>query len=105
MSVSERVREFALLRLAGATRRQVLGMLRTEALSVLLLATALGSAIALAVLTAFSVGMTGEAAPAVTPLVYVAVVALAGLLALVANALPGRVALRVRPVTVATAKE
>ncbi|MDX3756919.1 ABC transporter permease [Streptomyces sp. AK02-04a] len=105
MSVAERVREFALLRLAGATRRQVLGMLRTEALSVLLLATALGSGIALAVLTAFSVGMTGEAAPAVTPLVYVAVVALAGLLALVATALPGRVALRVRPVTVATAKE
>ncbi|MFF2430381.1 ABC transporter permease [Streptomyces mirabilis] len=105
MSVSERVREFALLRLAGATRRQVLGMLRTEALSVLLLATALGSGIALAVLTAFSVGMTGEAAPAVTPLVYVAVVALAGLLALVATALPGRVALRVRPVMVATAKE
>lgn len=105
MSVSERVHEFALLRLAGATRRQVLGMLRTEALSVLLLATALGSGIALAVLTAFSVGMTGEAAPAVTPLVYVAVVALAGLLALVATALPGRVALRVSPVTVATAKE
>ncbi|MET7896019.1 ABC transporter permease [Streptomyces mirabilis] len=105
MSVSERVREFALLRLAGATRRQVLGMLRTEALSVLLLATALGSGIALAVLTAFSVGMTGEAAPTVTPLVHVAVVALAGLLALVATALPGRVALRVSPVTVATAKE
>lgn len=63
MSVSERVREFAMLRLAGATRRQVLRMLRTEALSVLLLATALGSGIALAVLTAFSVGMTGSAAP------------------------------------------
>lgn len=105
MSVSERVREFGLLRLAGATRRQVLRMLRTETLSVLLLATALGSGIALAVLTAFSVGMTGRAAPAITPLVYVAVVAAAGLLALVATALPGRVALRVRPVAVATAKE
>ncbi|MFF8591190.1 FtsX-like permease family protein [Streptomyces sp. NPDC015220] len=105
MSVSERVREFALLRLAGATRRQVLRMLRTEALSVLLLATVLGSGIALAVLTAFSVGMTGRAAPAVTPLLYVAVVAVAGLLALVATALPGRAALRVRAVTVATAKD
>ncbi|WP_369249620.1 ABC transporter permease [Streptomyces sp. R41] len=105
MSVSERVREFAMLRLAGATRRQVLRMLRTETLSVLLLATALGSGIALAVLTAFSVGMTGSAAPAVTPLVYVTVVAVAGVLALVATALPGRVALQVRPVTVATAKE
>ncbi|MFI5796975.1 ABC transporter permease [Streptomyces sp. NPDC051677] len=105
MSVSERVREFALLRLAGATRRQVLRMLRTEALSVLLLAAALGTAVALAVLTAFSIGMTGRAAPAVVPLVYATVVAGAGLLALVATALPGRVALRVRAVTVATAKE
>ncbi|KOX08482.1 FtsX-like permease family protein [Streptomyces sp. NRRL B-3648] len=105
MSVAERIREFALLRLAGATRRQVLRMLRTEALSVLLLATSVGTGIALAVLTAFSVGMTGRAAPAVTPLLYVGVVAVAGLLALVASAVPGRVALRVRPVTVATAKE
>ena len=105
MSVSERVREFALLRLAGATRRQVLRMLRTEALSVLLLATVLGSTVALAVLTAFSVGMTGRAAPAVAPLAYTVVVAGAGLLALVATALPGRVALRVPAVTVATAKE
>ncbi|MER5429112.1 ABC transporter permease [Streptomyces sp. NPDC002588] len=105
MSVSERVREFALLRLAGATRRQVLRMLRTEALSVLLLATALGSAVALAVLTAFSVGMTGRAAPSVAPLGYAVVVAVAGLLALVATAVPGRVALRVRAVTVATARE
>lgn len=105
MSVSERVREFALLRLAGATRPQVLRMLRLEALSVLLLATALGSAIAAAVLTAFSLGMTGRAAPTVAPLLYVTVVAAAGLLALTATALPGRVALRVRPVTAVTAKE
>ncbi len=105
MSVSERVREFALLRLAGATRRQVRGMLRAEALSVLLIATALGSGIALAVLTAFSVGMTGSAAPVVLPLLYVAVVAVAGLLALTATALPGRTALKPLPVSVATAKE
>ncbi|WP_369190468.1 ABC transporter permease [Streptomyces sp. R08] len=105
MSVAERVREFALLRLAGATRRQVLRMLRAEALSVLLLATALGSGIALAVLTAFSVGMTGRAAPSVEPLLYLTVIAVAGTLALVATALPGRVALRVRAVTVATARQ
>ncbi|MFB0615386.1 FtsX-like permease family protein [Streptomyces sp. AGS-58] len=105
MSVAERVREFALLRLAGATRRQVLRMLRTEVLAVLLLATSLGSGIALAVLTAFSVGMTGRVAATVTPLLYAAVVAAAGLLALVAAAVPGRAALRVRAVTVATAQE
>ncbi|WP_405661948.1 FtsX-like permease family protein [Streptomyces sp. RK9] len=105
MSISERAREFALLRLAGATRRQVLRMLRTEALAVLLLATVLGSGIALAVLTGFSVGMTGAAAPAVLPLVLAAVVGVAGLLALTATALPGRAALKPRPVTLATARE
>ncbi|MQY38301.1 hypothetical protein SRB17_63140 [Streptomyces sp. RB17] len=105
MSVAERVREFGLLRLAGATRRQVLRMLRTETLSVVFLAASLGSGIALAVLTAFSVGMTGRAAPSVTPLLYVTVVGTAGLLALVASAVPGRAALRVLAVTVATAKE
>ncbi|CAM5438164.1 FtsX-like permease family protein OS=Streptomyces alboniger OX=132473 GN=CP975_26615 PE=4 SV=1 [Streptomyces alboniger] len=105
MSVSERIREFAMLRLAGATRRQVLRMLRTEALAVLFIGTALGSAVALAVLTAFSVGMTGSATPTVIPLVYVSVVAVAGLLALTATALPGRFALRPLPVGVATAKE
>ncbi|MFJ5547258.1 FtsX-like permease family protein [Streptomyces sp. NPDC093225] len=105
MSTGERIREFAMLRLAGATRRQVLRMLRLEALSVLLMGAVLGTGIAAAVLTAFSVGMTGEAAPAVLPLVYAAVVGAAGLLALTATAVPGRAALRVRAVTVATAKE
>ncbi|AXE80604.1 FtsX-like permease family protein [Streptomyces atratus] len=105
MSVSERIREFAMLRLAGATRRQVLRMLRIEALSVLLIAAALGSGIAVAVLTAFSIGMTGSAAPTVLPLVYATVVGAAALLALTATALPGRLALKVRPVEVATSRQ
>ncbi|WP_326672870.1 FtsX-like permease family protein [Streptomyces sp. NBC_01257] len=104
MSVSERIKEFALLRLAGATRRQVLRMLRIETLSVLLVATVLGTGIALAVLTAFSIGMTGGAAPAVVPLVYVTVVGVAALLALVATALPGRLALKARPVEAVTSR-
>ncbi|EFL18030.1 ABC transporter integral membrane subunit, partial [Streptomyces sp. C] len=97
MSTAERFREFAMLRLAGAKRRQVLRMLRTETLAVLLIGAVLGSGISLAVLTAFSVGMTGAAAPAVLPLVYAVVVGAAGLLALTATALPGRAALRLRP--------
>ncbi|MBC9718308.1 FtsX-like permease family protein [Streptomyces sp. TRM66268-LWL] len=105
MSVSERVREFAQLRLAGATRHQVLRMLRIEAVSVLLLATALGSGIALAVLTAFSVGMTGAAAPSVAPLLYVTVVSAAAGLALIATSLPGRSALRARPIEAALARD
>ncbi|WP_327133821.1 FtsX-like permease family protein [Streptomyces sp. NBC_01343] len=104
MSTSERLREFAMLRLAGAKRRQVLRMLRAEALAVVLIGAVLGSGIALAVLTAFSVGMTGAAAPAVLPVVYVGVVGVAGLLALAATGVPGRVALRVPPVEVATSR-
>ncbi|MFC9248616.1 FtsX-like permease family protein [Streptomyces sp. NPDC057136] len=105
MSVSERIREFAILRLAGATRRQVLRMLRIEALAVLLIAAVLGSGISLAVLTAFSIGMTGSAEPAIVPAVYAAVLGAAALLTLVATALPGRLALRPRPVEVATARQ
>ncbi|MEV6399329.1 FtsX-like permease family protein [Streptomyces sp. NPDC051907] len=105
MSVSERVRELAMLRLAGATRRQVLRMLRTEAVVVVLIGAAIGTGMALAVLTAFSVGMTGSAAPAVRQLVYATVVGVAALLALAATALPGRAALRIRPVDVATARQ
>ncbi|MEU9178781.1 FtsX-like permease family protein [Streptomyces sp. NPDC048550] len=104
MSTAERLREFAMLRLAGAKRRQVLRMLRAEAVAVLLIGAVLGSGISLAVLTAFSVGMTGAAAPAVLPVVYVGVLGVAGLLALAATALPGRVALRVPPVEVATSR-
>ncbi|MGW6846219.1 FtsX-like permease family protein [Streptomyces sp. NPDC054958] len=104
MSTAERFREFAMLRLAGAKRRQVLRMLRAEALAVALIGSTLGSGIALAVLTAFSVGMTGVAAPEVLPVAYAAVVGVAGVLALAATSLPGRVALRVAPVAVATAK-
>ncbi|MFF4367871.1 FtsX-like permease family protein [Streptomyces sp. NPDC001594] len=102
MSTAERFREFALLRLAGAQRRQVLRMLRAEAVAVLLLGVALGSGIAAAVLTAFSVGMTGSAAPVVLPVVCAGVVGAAALLALPSVALPGRLALRLRPVDVAT---
>ncbi|MGW3686664.1 FtsX-like permease family protein [Streptomyces sp. NPDC005125] len=105
MSVSERIKEFAMLRLAGATRRQVLRMLRIEALSVLLIAAVLGTCIALAVLTAFSIGMTGSAAPTVMPVVYATVVGAVVLLVLAASALPGRVALKAGPVEVAAAKQ
>ncbi|NXY99619.1 ABC transporter permease [Streptomyces sp. BR123] len=104
MSTAERFREFAMLRLAGAKRRQVLRMLRVEALAVLLMGAVLGSGISLAVLTAFSVGMTGVAAPVVLPVVYVGVVGVAGLLAVAATAVPGRGVLRIRPVEAATSR-
>ncbi|MFI0355884.1 FtsX-like permease family protein [Actinomadura sp. 9N407] len=98
MAVAGRSREFALLRLAGATRRQVLRTLRWETGAVVLVATVLGSAIALATLTAFSIGMTGSARSYVPPLGYAGIVAGAALLALLATALPARTAMRTAPV-------
>ncbi|MFD3531924.1 FtsX-like permease family protein [Streptomyces sp. NPDC058664] len=100
MSVFDRRREFALLQLIGTTRRQVRGMLRIEAALVVLTATALGSGIAFAVLTAFSVGMTGSAAPSVDGWTYLGTLGFAALLTALATLIPGRLALAGRPADV-----
>ncbi|WP_406290761.1 ABC transporter permease [Embleya sp. NBC_00896] len=97
MATSARRREFALLQLVGTTRRQVMRMLRWETGAVVLLATGLGTAVAFATLTAYSVGMTGSAAPYAPPLTYAAVVLTAAALALVSTVLPARLALRGNP--------
>ncbi|WP_199826310.1 FtsX-like permease family protein [Streptomyces sp. SBT349] len=94
MSTADRAGEFALLRLVGTTRRQVLRMLRLESLAVAATAVALGTAISLATLSAFSTGMTGEASPSFSPGVWAAIAAGATALALVATAVPARLALR-----------
>ncbi|MFI0404800.1 FtsX-like permease family protein [Actinomadura sp. 3N508] len=96
MSTSDRAREFALLRLVGTTRRQVLRMLGWETLAIVAVAAVLGTAIALATLTAFSGGMTGGA-PHVPPLGHLGVLAWGGLLAAVATVLPARLAMAARP--------
>jgi putative ABC transport system permease protein len=98
MSTAERVREFALLRLSGATPRQVLRMVRFEALLVAAVAAVLGSAIAAVTLAAFSAAITDSAMPYVPPLWYGAVLAAAATLALAASLVPARLALRTRPV-------
>jgi putative ABC transport system permease protein len=98
MSTAERVREFALLRLSGATPRQVLRMVRFEALLVAAVAAVLGSAIAAVTLAAFSAAITDSAMPYVPPLWYGAVLAAAAALALGASLVPARLALRTRPV-------
>lgn len=105
MATADRTREFALLRLVGTTRRQILRMLRWETLTVVLIAVALGTGIALLTLTAFSVGMTGSAAPYVPPATYLTIVAFAAALALVATVLPARLALRTNPADAIGARE
>ncbi|ONK13419.1 ABC transporter permease [Streptomyces sp. MP131-18] len=97
MSTADRAAEFALLRRIGTTRRQVLRMLRLESLTVAATAAVLGTAICLATLTAFSSGMTGEAAPSLVPGAHLAILAAAAALAMAATAVPGRLALRAAP--------
>ncbi|MBE3008794.1 ABC transporter permease [Microbispora sp. NEAU-D428] len=105
MSTTDRSRELALLRLVGATRRQVLRMLRLETLTALVVSVLAGTAIALITLSAFSRGMTGSALPYVPPTGYALVIAAVAALALVATGLPGRLALRTRPAETIGARE
>ncbi|GAA2206023.1 FtsX-like permease family protein [Nonomuraea monospora] len=97
MATSGRARELAVLRLAGATRRQVLRMLRVETLSAVLTSVVVGTAVALVTLAAFGAGMTGSAVPYVPPAAYLLVIAVAAVLALVSTAVPARLALKIRP--------
>ncbi|MEU9554261.1 ABC transporter permease [Streptomyces fumanus] len=96
MTVLDRRRELGTLRLVGSTRRQVLTMLRWEALLVAVVGLVLGSAIAAATLVPMMRGITGES-PYVPPLLYGSFAAAAAGLALLAVTLPARAALRRRP--------
>lgn len=93
MTVLDRRRELGTLRLIGSTRRQVLGMVRWEALLVATAGVVLGTAIALATLVPMARGLTGEG-PYLPPLTYAGFVGAAVALGLAATALPARAALR-----------
>ncbi|MFI1198159.1 FtsX-like permease family protein [Streptomyces sp. NPDC020883] len=62
---ADRRREFAMLRLAGATRSQLLRMLATEAVLTTAVGVLLGAAVAGAASATFSTAVTGSAVPAV----------------------------------------
>lgn len=93
MTVLDRRRELGTLRLIGSTRRQVMLMVRWEALLVAGAGIVIGSAIALATLVPMMKGLTGES-PYIPPLVYGSFVAATLALGLTATALPARAALR-----------
>ncbi|MFI7130299.1 FtsX-like permease family protein [Nonomuraea sp. NPDC050153] len=105
MSTLARSRELALLRVVGTTRRQAARMLRAETLTATIVAVALGTAISLITLAAFSTGMTGSALPYVPPATYLGVIAAVTALALAATAVPGRFALGSRPADTLGARE
>ncbi|MGW3423035.1 FtsX-like permease family protein [Streptomyces phaeochromogenes] len=93
MTVLDRRRELATLRLVGSTRRQVLRMLHWESLLVSVAGVALGTTIAMITLTPMVRGMTGES-PHIPPLLYATFAATALSLGLLAVTLPARAALR-----------
>ncbi|MBB5934904.1 ABC transporter permease [Streptomyces zagrosensis] len=93
MTVLDRRRELSTLRLIGSTRRQILGMVRWEALLVGVAGIVLGTAIALITLNPMMHGITGSA-PHVPPGLYAAFAGATLLLGLVSTTLPARLALR-----------
>ncbi len=91
-------RELALLRLVGATRRQVRSMARWETGLTVAIGLGLGLAIAAAALLPLSHALTGGLRPYVPAAPLAAILGFSALLALLALALPTRRALRSRPV-------
>lgn len=98
MAVLGRRREFAVLRLSGTTRRQVIRMARLEQVLLLGLALVLGGAVAAATLIPMVKGLTGSASPYIPPLGWVTVLGGVIALGLVATAVPVRRVLRTDPV-------
>ncbi|OOC56259.1 MULTISPECIES: ABC transporter permease [Nocardiopsis] len=98
MSTAARSREFALLRLIGTTRRQVLRALRWEAWVIVVLAVLLGTLVALLPLSVLSLAFLGTPVPAGSPLVYAGVAAATAVLGVGSVMFPVRLALRTPPV-------
>jgi putative ABC transport system permease protein len=98
MAVGERAGELALLRLVGATPRQVIRMIRAEALAVIGFGLVVGVAVAAAALVPFSLALAETALPHLPWPVVAGVVAGALLLGLGASELPARNALRREPI-------
>ncbi|MFD7429443.1 FtsX-like permease family protein [Streptomyces sp. NPDC059818] len=104
MATADRVRDLAVLRLAGATKAQVLRVVGVEALAVVAVGAVLGAAVAalnlLGVRTAL--GLLGVGSGVVVPWAVIGlVVVVSAALAVVFAVLPARLALRTRPVELA----
>src|SRR6201996_562941 len=99
-----RRRELGLLRLVGATPRQVRSMARWEAALIITIGLGLGLAIAAIALLPLSQALNGGL-PHIPARPFAAILGISALLALLALALPTRRALRARPVEAIGARE
>jgi putative ABC transport system permease protein len=98
MIALRRRRELALLRLTGATTRQVRSMARWEAILIIATGLGIGLAIAATALLPLSHALTGGFRPYAPAGWFAAILGVSALLALVALSVPTRRALRTRPV-------
>src|SRR3954452_10340368 len=98
MIALRRGRELGLLRLVGATHRQVRSMARWEGALIIAIGLGLGLAITAVALLPLSHALTGGLQPYVPLDQLGAILGVSGVLALLALALPTRRALRTRPV-------
>jgi putative ABC transport system permease protein len=97
MAALARRREFAVLRLAGVTRRQVKRMINAEQAGLLGVAVLLGGAIAALTLSSAVRALTGSLVPYVPPLGLVAVLGGTAVLAMATTILPVARLVRVPP--------
>jgi len=105
MSTAERAREFALLRLVGAGKRQIGTMIRAETLIMVAFGLAVGSLIAAPGLALFSRELTGSAIPSGPLWIYGALVSFFAALAFAASSVSTRLALRMDPVKAMAARQ
>src|SRR4051794_10609871 len=98
MIALRRGRELALLRLTGATTRQVRAMARWEALLIVAIGLGIGLAIAATAVLPLSHALTGGLRPSVPTGQLAAILGVSGVLALLALTLPTRRALRTPPI-------
>ncbi len=105
MIAVRRGRELALLRLTGATSRQVRSMARWEAALILAIGLGVGLAIAAAALLPLSHALTGGLRPYIPAGQLMAILGVSTVLAVTALAIPTRRALRKRPITALAAAE
>ncbi|GIH59812.1 FtsX-like permease family protein [Microbispora siamensis] len=98
MATAARVREFAMLRLIGARREQVLSMMRGEARIITVAAVLIGTLAALPSLAGIGIAVSRRPLPSIPPLAYAGIVVAAVLVAWPSIMISARVAMRRRPV-------
>ncbi|SES37000.1 FtsX-like permease family protein [Actinokineospora terrae] len=102
MSTTTRRREFALQRLTGSTRPQVLRMMTTEALLTTLVGLTLGTAVSAGTLIPFTLVVRDSLLPLGPLWIYLAIATTMALLTLTATLIPTWRATKTRPITAAT---